>query len=218
MLIGIVSALLFDSGKVPHAVAGTIGIAAGVAAIAMYFWNQSRSKADEESATKVEAELDRKAEVAREVKSMPTYDLAWVIANRLSSGQIKPFYTSKHFESFLEAAVLNADARTAEAYRRKRACLYLTDYAQHHARTLRWQMPKDSSLALMQPEVELSPNELAACALEIMHNLALSEDVKVWDYTLGPKGLRVSVRKSQTSRSVVPQEYFDFDPMSSMAV
>src|SRR5713101_818911 len=52
MLIGVASALLFDSGRFPHLVVGTIGIIAGVAATVLYFWNQHYSGAKIESSAK----------------------------------------------------------------------------------------------------------------------------------------------------------------------
>jgi hypothetical protein len=57
----------------------------------------------------------------------------------------------------------------------------------------------------------LSPNEVAACAIEILRNLALGDELNKWEYDFGPRGLRVSVRKApRMMRPVSAQEYFDF--------
>jgi hypothetical protein len=70
-------------------------------------------------------------------------------------------------------------------------------------------------MALMQPEVELSPNEVAACAFEIMRNFAISENLNQWEYVFGPKGLHV--KRAHPMRSVVPQDEFAFEPIKSLA-
>src|SRR5437899_3159711 len=62
MLIGIASALLFDSGRLPRLVVGTIGIVAGLAAMALYFWNQHKSEAKEKLSAKAKAPVGSIAE------------------------------------------------------------------------------------------------------------------------------------------------------------
>lgn len=218
MLIGIASALLFDSGMIPQLVAGSIGIAAGVAAISMYFWNQSKAK--EQASANVEQEAGQliKAEGPGQIERMESAAPDFVVSavDKYLVFQAKHRSSSQHLQSLLRTAAL-VDPKLIESYSRKIAARnFAAHYANSYARTLQWKMPKDGNLALMQPEVELSPNEVAECAVHIMRNLALTEDIEIWDYTLGPRGLRVSVRKTHVSNQPA-QEMFDFSYISSPA-
>jgi hypothetical protein len=187
MLIGIGSALLFDSGKVSHAVAGTVGILAGLAALALYFCNKSEAQEQQEEPVKVEATIiPEDAAVAKRAQS-----------EKNAGGWI----------------AFEADYRAIEAYRQETARLWLSYYATHHARKLRWQVIHGGlkgRWALMEAEVELSPNEVAACAVEIIRNLSVADDLSKWEYDFGPKGLRISLKRGHPVRTAVPQEELDF--------
>jgi hypothetical protein len=216
MLIGIASALLFDSGIISHIVAGSIGIAAGVAAVTMYFWNQSKTKEETSANIAGKAVEPVKAEAHVEVERMgaaaPEF-VASAMENYLVF-QAKHWNNPEHVQgSWRHANAISP--KFIEADRRRLAAQsFIAHYTKSYARALQWKMPKDASLALMQPEVELSPNEVAECAIHIMQNLALAEDMEIWDYTLGPKGLRVSLRKTHVP-SQPAQEVLDFTYMSS---
>jgi hypothetical protein len=67
----------------------------------------------------------------------------------------------------------------------------------------------------MEPEVELSPNEVAACAVEIIRNLALSDDLNKWEYDFGSKGLRISLKRGHPVRTAVAKEDVDFGELMS---
>jgi hypothetical protein len=220
ILIGIASALLFDSGKVPHVFVGTIGVIAGVATIALYFWNQYHIEAKKEANG---AEIKTEAEVKPVVESKP--EVAVVRRNTAATNLEALKAREKAWKSAAEGFELAVwdtklcDARMIDAYRRELAAHHwLVYYDVHQARTLRWHVPKDASLKLMQPEVELSPKEVAACAVQIMRYLALDEDLKGWEYVFDPKGLRVSVKKAHSIRpEPISQEDFDFEPTASLA-
>jgi hypothetical protein len=62
----------------------------------------------------------------------------------------------------------------------------------------------------MEAEVELSPNEVAACAVEIVRNLSLADDRSKWEYDFGPKGLCISLKRGHPGRRMVFQEDLDF--------
>jgi hypothetical protein len=209
MLIGIASALLFDSGRLPRVVVGTIGIVAGVAAMALYFWNQHQSEAKGKLSLKAKAPVGSIAEPNTEISSAKN---SVVVRDEVA---LKAFDTWRNVADVWKVT-RDTNFHAIEAYRRDTARLWLSYYAANHARTLRWRVVKDPSLALMQPEVELSPNEVAACAIEIINNLAIADDLKEWEYVFGAKGLRVSVRKAHSFRSEVPQQDFDFEPISSV--
>jgi hypothetical protein len=224
MLIGVASALVFDSGKFPRALVGTIGILAGVAAIALYFWNQLAVKEKQKAAVQVEALTEH------------------VVPESITQGQGKtriPVSMDKAFEDvWMELAVHNTslhavvmpraykklwltydeDLQAIQAYRKETAKRFLRNCASHHARTLQWHMVQNPNMALMKPEVELSANEVAVCAAEIIRNLALIEGVEGWDYSFGPNGLHVSMKRTKAVRPVAPQEDFEFDFLSSLAV
>jgi hypothetical protein len=209
MLIGIASALLFDSGKLPHAVVGTIGIVAGVLAMILYFWNQHCSPAKEEPVqTEAQHGSEIKAEVLPVQRELHISEKALVELSALQSSRV---WKKNAVVGWPFALDVKFPVDAIEAYRRAAAQSWLTHYAANHARSLRWHIPKDATLALMQPEVELSPNEVAACAIEIMRNLAIADEFNQWEYALGPKGLRVSMKNAHAFRPVVSQEDFDFE-------
>lgn len=212
MLIGIASALVFDSGKFPRAVVGTIGIVAGVAAMVLYFWNQHKIQAK----TKVEKRTVEHEEavvidgnrqivaashgsiIGQALLSDAVVATEWIVAANMAWKDVTWHYL---------AATRDAE----ELVRYRKADAWLRHYSMHQARTLQWRVAKDASRVLMQPEVELSPNEVAACAIEILRNLALGDELNKWEYDFGPRGLRVSVRKApRMMRPVSAQEYFDF--------
>jgi hypothetical protein len=218
MLVGIGSAVLFDSGKVPHSVAGGIGILAGVGAIALYFFNKGEAAEQEKKDVGSVGEREvrpreSEAEVQERVISiLRQTDWERVLARRYGHSLKKSDAMAAWY-----CEALGSSAYDVEDYRRQIARVWSSHYAMHHARTLRWHVAKDASLALMQPEVESSPNEVAACALAIVWNLSIADKFNEWEYTLGPKGLKVSIksfRPDVPSRS--SQEDFDFERFSTL--
>lgn len=208
MLIGIASALLFDSGKLPRMAVGIVGIIAGLAAMALYFWNQHQIQAKEKLSAKAKAPVGPIAEDNAE--------------NSAGKNSVVPISKEalKALDAWRNAADIWRDAdfnaKDVRAYRRETARRWLSHYAANQARTIRWRAVRNSSLPLMQPEVELSLNEVAACAIEIINNLAIDDDLKEWQYDFGAKGLSVSVRKAHSHSCEFPQQDFNFEPMASL--
>jgi hypothetical protein len=64
--------------------------------------------------------------------------------------------------------------------------------------------------------VELSPKEAAACAIEIMLNLAIQDKLNEWEYVFDAKGLRVSM-KQPYARPVASQEELHFESAEAFA-
>ncbi len=201
LLLGVGSALLFDSGIVSHVVAGTVGILAGALAFVLYFCNKYVAGAQHNG--ELTAAVASRAEKPAAPASTEAQDA-------LSAAQAVLFAVDMHLRTGVReksatwSGYYNAEllqtVRAAfgpEAIRRQAAHMWLSHYATHHARTLRWSVPKDTSMALMRPEVELSPTEVAACAVEIVSNLAVADKAKEWEYTFGPQGLRISLRGAQ---------------------
>jgi hypothetical protein len=75
-------------------------------------------------------------------------------------------------------------------------------------RRMRYHFPADKRL--MTPEVELSPKETAACALEIIRKLAIEDRLNEWEYLFDAKGLRVSSKRLHHARVPSAQEEFRF--------
>ncbi len=218
MLIGVASALLFDSGKLPRVFIGTIGVVAGVAAIALYFWNQHKGHAKEKAS-------EEKVTTEQIPISLVSGSFGKWTNFAATNNDVDILYFAHHGAS-AEVALrdlrrvwlsYDADLRAIQAYRKETAKRLLRNYAVH-ARSLQWHLIRDANLSLMKPEVELSPNEVAACAVEIIRNLTLADGVEAWDYTFGPKGLRVSIKKGHAQSPVVSQEDFNFELLSSLTV
>jgi hypothetical protein len=206
MMIGIASAFLFDSGKLPKVVVGAIGIISGLSAMVLYFWNQHQTEAKNKAAERSKvseaatAALPRTAMMRNPVRETDAMR-DWVAAANAVVWRDVAWHN-----------VVSRACETDEIIRRRKANIWIRNYAAHHARTLQWKMPTDAGMMLMRPEVELSPNEVAACAIEIVKNLAVADDLNEWEYDFGPKGLRVSVRKGYRSmRPVSIQEDLNFD-------
>lgn len=214
MFIAIGSAVLFDSGRLPHRVIGTIGILAGVAALALYFWNQyqvSEKKKGLHSSQQEGGVVEVAVAEGKPAKGAP--------------GVSHFFFDDPSFRDkevtrpgdFWRIAIFD---KALEEHHRSVAQAWLDLYSKNYARNLRWSFAKGDTRTLMQPEVELSPKEVAACAIEIMRNLAISDQLKgEWEYSFGPKGLHVSLKRVHSSRPVISEEDFenaDFGNVPSM--
>ncbi len=218
MLTGIGSAVLFDSGKFPSVVVGTIGILAGVAALVLYFWNQHKASEKKEvshSSQQETAMVEVRALERKPQRGSPRAVHLFVDDLWMADGVIADKAMTLRAGDVWRIAVRD---KALETYRRHiEAKAWLAHYSDNYARNLRWSAAKGDARALMQPEVELSPKEVAACVIEIMRNLAITDDLnREWEYSFGPKGLRVSLKKAHSVRPIVSQEDFDFGNISSM--
>jgi hypothetical protein len=214
MLIGIASALAFDSGKVPHIVAGSVGIVAGVGALLLYFCGSAEApKKEEVKAAQLETVKAKDVIVSAANASRVFWDTSALYDFSSARNVLVHAHRGKHGPGH---ALWKTEANAIEAYRRETAQVWLSHYAINHARKLQWQVINAGGAGkpwtLMVPEVELSPNEIAACAVEIILGLAKNDKGNHWEYSMGPKGLRVSARRSSPMQSVfeVAQNDFDF--------
>jgi hypothetical protein len=219
MLVGVASALAFDSGRIPHVLAGCVGGIAGFGALILYFCGSKETAAKEEAVKEAPIPASTDAGVmsvtgaAMELQKTASIDA--LIAYNLMFGAKDPgFFVYDAFSARRHrvASAWEAHADGIEAYRRETAKMWLSSYALDHARKLHWSViAAASNKTLMEPEVELSPNEVAACAVHIIRALAIGADANRWEYALGPKGLRVAYRGSAPMEVVrEPQEDFDF--------
>jgi hypothetical protein len=210
LALGIASAFLYDSTKVPHVLAVAAGIVAGITAVTLYFWNQQECKKKEnkeaqefvvEIAPKLEAaqkHADIGATLAKGLTQTATLDLQNHILTKLT--QVTPDVIYFHAHG-------NAS--------RKWMANYYVHQGHSYGRSLRYAFPKETRV--MTPEVELSPREVAACAIEIMLNLAIQDKLNGWEYVFDAKGLRVSMKRPYGARPVSSQEELRFDEAEALA-
>jgi len=162
VFIAIGSALLFDAGKFSHIAVGVVGGMAGAGAVALYFLNQRRGLAakHEESATK---ELSAKTEA----KVLSEHFAAEIQKHRRKRELV--------WESVLGDQI---ERYAIQAYQRETAGLYhYRNAAVHGLRRsgARHLYLVEAAHALQQEEVVLSPNDVAACAIEIMATVYLTD-------------------------------------------
>jgi hypothetical protein len=198
------SALLFDAGKFSQIAVGVIGEMAGVGAVTLYFLNQRRGPAakHEESATK---ELSAKAD-------------ARLLAEHFAANMREPRRKDVLvWESILGDQI---ERYAIQAYHRETAGRYFSRNTLVHgvrrSGARHWYLME--AQALQQQEVVLSPNDVAACAVEIIRHLSSGEDHDRWEFSFGPNGLRVSSKKGQPDRPMILQEDFGFAQTTSTMV
>lgn len=193
MFVAIGSALLFDSGKFSHVIVGAVGGVAGAMAVALYFVNQRHgAAAKQEEPAKADAEIAVEKLAASKNDPMQASAYLWDTA---LGGEIERF--------------------AIKPYRREMERLYFSRPAAIHA-ARNWLRVVDPGHALRHPEAILTPNDVAACAIEIIRHLSSDEDRDRWEFSFGPNGLRISPKKRQPWRSAAPQEDFDFGQVQTM--
>jgi len=224
ILVGVASALAFDSGRVPHVVAGCVGGIAGLGAMILYFCGSKETAPKKEAAKEAVEAAATTAHVTAatgaiaELQKRASVD-ALIAYNHLLGTTTPAFFVYDAFSARRHrvASVWEAQVDAIEAYRREAARMWLSNYALHHARKLHWDVIESGpNKALMEPEVELSPNEVAACAVDIVRALAIGADANRWEYAFGPKGLRVAFRGNAPMQVVTEaQEDLDFGDVTT---
>lgn len=204
LVLGVVSAFLYQRADVPHAVAIALAVAAGVLSVGVYFYNQFAYRSA--SGVKVDADFDMVV-VAADGKGM----LAEVKQEEVKQHEGRRFVLLGFEEAIKVAEMQVAMQRSVvnrirglslllEAQRKaelEKTAAYMQQYLQQNnaARRLRYRFPGDNRL--MEPEVELSPREAAACYTQIMREIVSDAKMQEWDFVLDAKGLRVSGKKYQ---------------------
>ena len=193
MLVAIGSALLFDSKSPWHWVVGVLGIAAGVAAVALYFANQSHGPAIPDSKESGEKEH--------------------------TSPQMQPMTLSENWAAGLGADLeqyalyayvreMRESSKAVRFYTHRN----LVQHAAKHRHLAYFDMYEDPG----QQEVSLSPSDIAACAIEIIRNLSSSGDQDRWEFTFGTEGLRIVSAEVTRDRPSTPEPEVDTGQMSRM--
>jgi hypothetical protein len=200
LLLGIASAFLYDSGKVPNWLAIAIGVVAGVIAVAVYFWNQHKEKKDETAgpgqvAEIVAAETALKPKrIEIELMTKAAAELGVLAAMEAASVNLSHYVAARVAHRMLYH---DLSARHELWHVGPSAQKWLSLYSPpevYPGRSLRYTFPK--GLRLMTPEVELSPVETANCVVHIMRTLAIQDRLNELDYVFDEKGLRVSLKMS----------------------
>ncbi len=212
LALGIASAFLYDSAKVPHVLAIAGGIVAGVTAVALYFWNQHESKKEEVRKTAVEVPKRLEFTVTKEASD----DVAAIWTKALT--QTATLELQNRILADLWRVQVEPDIVYFQGHGNASRRWMASYYANQHrfaGRSLRYAFPKETRV--MTPEVELSAREAAACALEIVLNLAIQDKLNEWEYVFDAKGLRVSMKNSYGARPIIPQEELHFEGTEAFA-
>jgi hypothetical protein len=200
-LVAVGSALLFNSASPWHWVVGGFGVAAGVAAVVLYFLNQSRNR-ERPDATEVPEEKDARAE--QEPLSLGENRMLG-----LGAESAKQYVLGAYLFDYAKAARFYTDRNLVQHSR--------------NAHLVYWRSYHEEVLQLAEgQEISLSPNDIAACAIEIIRSLSSGDDRDQWEFNFGPKGLRVvpakgiKDRTSIEDRSAIGQSEFESEQISKM--
>jgi len=186
MLVAVGSALLFNSASPWHWVVGAVGVVAGVAAVLLYFTNQSRSPERVVAGEAVENVG------GGEVRQEPlTVGENWVVGLDADT---------QHYVPNVLRAYLAESAKAVRFYTPRNLVEHRGD-----VRLAYWHSYQSVTQWIDQREdASLSPDQIAACAVEIIRNLSSGEDRGRWEFNFGPRGLRVAPAKG-TKASIEEQ-------------
>jgi hypothetical protein len=196
MLVAVLSALVFDAGVLPHIVVGTIGGVAALASAYLYFSNQQERKTTmaDQSCSKMET-----APREKPAKAMMTAGTSfaapqvardaagrWVVTLAKREKHVQPTYIFHHYRH------LNLKVSEGVFYG---GALIHQEIAESNA--------------------VISPNDVAACAIEIIQHLSKQDGDDRWEFHFGPNGLRVSAKKGHASPERISSQG-DLDFFSEM--
>jgi len=194
MLVAVASALLFDGGVLPHIVMGTIGGIAAIASAALYFINQNR------------AGVATTEQVCAKLSDLKYEDEA--IATSIGTSMAAPKVSR-------DAAV-----RWAVTLSKREKLYSHTTYAFHHHGNVHLKNIDRAfygGFRVAESTEMLSPNEVAACAIEIIQQLSANDVEDRWEFHFGPNGLRVSTKKGHPpTERINPQTDLDFGIFGQM--
>jgi hypothetical protein len=196
MLLGILSAWLYQRAEVSHVFAVALAVVAAILSIGTYFYERFFPK----SAEKVEVLIapavvtanESGGGVVREIKAAPGVKLVAYREQEIMLAEFRAATQRTLVDRIRDLASMIEAQRNTEM---ERTTAYMQRYVQHNnaGRRLRYRFPTDNRL--MEPEVEMSAREAAVCYRQIMRDIVDSNDDTEWDFTVGPKGLRVSGKK-----------------------
>jgi hypothetical protein len=222
LVLGVVSAFLYERTSAPHLLAIAMAVGAGAISISTYLYNQlscrrtpredqevvSLSEDKHSGFDAVAVDAHGKEVVAAEM-NMYERHAEMIEAIQLADYQVA---ITKTFDERIRVltSLLEAQRRASGA----RTAAYMQQYLlkNNAARRLRYRFANEKSL--MEPEVELSPNEAAACYTQIMREMAGDDKMKYWDFVVDANGLRVSEKKPQEEiyqEEIYQEEIYEVD-------
>jgi hypothetical protein len=182
VLVAVGSALLFNAASPWHWVVGGFGAAAGIAAVVLYFTNQT---GNEEKPTASET-ADKKDLPAVYEALMASGD--WAVG--LGAESAKHYVLTAYLHDYVKAAGFYTHRHLLQ----ERSNVRLAYWDSYHEAVIR---------SVQDREISLSPNDIAACAIEIIRSLSSGDDRDQWEFSFGPRGLRVSPAKGIKDRTSI---------------
>jgi len=207
VLVAVASALFFNGESRWHWLTGALGACAGIAAIVLYFTNQSREEKKPDTSKSVEAtsavEKVLHEAMSRQQQEPLAISQTWVTKIGAEAGQ------------YAMLAYLTGNAKVSR--------FYMDRHAVRHGLGLYYSAYVREAFAQQPESQELTPfsvSEIAACAVEIIRTLSAGDDHDRWEYVFGPDGLRVVAAKSAKDklgvrdRTKIGDQEFGFGQMS----
>jgi hypothetical protein len=181
VLVAVRSALLFNATSPWHWVVGGFGAAAGIAAVVLYFTNQIRDEG-KPAAT----ETADKRDLSGQYEALMA-NADWVVG--LSGESARDYVLTAYLDHYVKAGFYTH--RNLLQHGRNVRVAYWGSYHEAVVRSVQNQ------------EISLSPNDIAACAIEIIRSLSAGDDGDQWEFNFGPRGLRVSRAKGLKDRTSI---------------
>jgi hypothetical protein len=189
MLVAVASALMFDAGVLPKIVIGAVGGIAALASVYMYFSNQSIKHEVGAEPPRVRAEAKAEMPVVPMVKAGSSAVAQQTTADLAARWAVMVAKREKHYVVVHHHRHINLKVANRAFYG---GILVHQDIAESN--------------------VVLSPDDVAACAIEIIQQLSKKDGDDRWEFHFGANGLRVSSKKghAESAGSISLQEGFDF--------
>lgn len=200
MAVAVCSALLFDAGKFSHVVVGAVGGVAAAASVALYFMNQRRPSPKEEQRPH-EQPSEHMTKFIVDNTTVATED------RTINPGDLWAVVIGEQIQKYALHTYPHEVTHSYALYRAHRSPKHMA---------FCWHVGESGAQGFLQPEVPFSPNDVAACAIEIIRSLSVGDGHDRWEFSFGPTGLRVSAKKGHEQPIAIPQEDLDFGQISTM--
>jgi hypothetical protein len=202
LILGIVSAWLYQRSHLPHAFSLSLAVIAGFLAVGTYFLNWYIGDRVGPSASDLIAKVQNHLSEGERSKSLARTNFQGRVIRQLDLSEERLALLLER-EAQVKLAELQAKAQRdlvkrmrelnlmVEAQRLtelEHSASYLEQYLQHvnFERRLRYRFPTETRL--MEPEVEMSPREAAICFKKIMHDMVNSDEEIEWGFKVDHKG------------------------------
>lgn len=197
MLVAVASALLFDAGVLPRIVIGALGGIAALASVYLYFSNQSKRQTSGVEQPQVKVGAEEKPGVP--ATTAGTSLASPQVAKELAAADRWVLMLAKREKPYVRAAYVLHHHRHAVLKASERA--FYGGFLVHED--------------VVESNVILSPNDVAACTIEIIQQLSKRDGADRWEFHFGANGLRVSAKKGH-AESDSASSHGDFDLFGQM--